>query len=235
MGRSSAPVAHGCGMVQSGSNSEILGAQPPHGVPPALPYRALVFASPYTQSLAIPSCGPVSQPCELWVVFLLGWVCPEISQHQGSSSLPWHCLLPGVSQWMCLDHCSCRSFPGPQPPLPASGISLTSYETLCVRRQRVVLTNRRVLSWLDPHLGCAPHAPSDPALCPLCLSFLISCQYCVLSLSLELCEYLLLCRSEAAKCSQFSSEVFTLSLAEKLEGHVKVVVLSGQWQGRVLL
>ena len=54
-----------------------------------------------------------------------------------------------------------------------------------------MLTNRRVLSWLDPNLGSAPHAPSDTALCPLCLSFLISCQDCVLSLSLELCEYLL--------------------------------------------
>ena len=53
-----------------------------------------------------------------------------------------------------------------------------------------MLTNRRVLSWLDPNLGSAPYAPSDAALCPLCLSFLISCQVCVLSLSLELCEYL---------------------------------------------
>lgn len=98
-----------------------------------------------------------------------------------------------------------------------------------------MLTNRRVLSWLDPNLGSAPHAPSDAALCPLCLSFLFSCQDCVLSLSLELCEYLLLCRSEAAKYWQFLSEIFTLSLAEKLEGHVKVMALSGQWQGRVLL
>ena len=222
-------IAFSGGMVQSGSNSEIHGAQPPHGVPPALPYRALVFASPYTQSLAVPSWGPLSQHCLSY-----GWSSCWAGlalRYPGIRGAP---AFPGTScSQVCLRGCAWS--PGPQPPLPASGFPHTSYETLCVRRRCVVLTNRQVLSWLDPNLGSASHAPLDPALCPLCLSFLISCQDCVLRLSVELCEYLLLCRSEAAKYSQFPSEIFTLSLAEKLDSHVKVVVLSGQWQGRVLL
>lgn len=74
---------------------------------------------------------------------------------------------------------------------------------------------------------------TDPALCPLWPSVSSSPVSIVLSLSPELCEFF--CVHQKQLNAEFLLRVFTLSLAEKLKVSVKVVVLSGQWQGRVLL